>query len=388
MDTRPLKIAAIGMRGMPSSYSGIERSCESLYTRLASRGHQITVYCRNEYVTSRPQYYNGIRLQSAPAIRRKSFETLSHVAASLVHALVRERYNIIHLHALAPGIFSRWCRSFRIPTVATVQGLDWQRAKWKGGGAIMLKAAERSLVANANRIIVVSRDLQTYFKKQYDHPTYYIPNGIGTFADSKEQGSSVLADFAIEPGQYVLYLARLVPEKRVHDLINAFRETTTPMRLVIAGEGGFTDGYVAQLKALASSDPRILFTGFQQKPAVEALFRNAALYVLPSELEGLPLSLLECIEAGTPAIVSDIPPHRELLGCVDDYDLFFPAGDVPALRAKLQTALAGLERYREIAREIRSHVRFHYGWDSIVEETERLYYSALSPANAASGNAL
>lgn len=374
---KPLKIACIGARGIPSSYSGIEKACEGLYSSLAMRGHDITVYCRPEYVAQSPCAYRGVRLRSAPTLHTKSLDTLSHVAASLTHALIRERYDLIHLHALAPGIFSPLCRLSGVPTVATVHGLDWQRAKWKGVASVVLRAAERSIVKNVDQILVVSRDLQSYFRDRHNRATTYMPNGVETPNETDCHCTAVLKEFTLEPNGYLLYLGRLVPEKRIDDLILAFRRVQTCHKLVITGEGGYTDPYVAHLHRLATSDPRVVFTGLQNGPAVHTLLRNAALFVLPSELEGLPMALLECMQHGTPAVVSDIPPHRELLGGIPGFDLFFQPHDVAELHMRLHSGLALLDHYRTVARSARDHVLNSHSWPALALRTENIFYQTL-----------
>lgn len=387
--SRRLRIAAIGLRGLPSAYSGLERSSEGLYAELARRGHEITVYCRPEYVPAPGATHRGIRLQSAPALKRRSLDTLSHVTASTLHALVRGRHDVIHLHALAPGLLAPLCRLAGVPVVGTVQGLDWQRAKWKGAGSAVLRRAERALVRNADEIIVVSRDLQAYFAETYGRATRWVPNGVEPVAahsaDDAAAHARALADLGLEPGSYVLFAGRLVPEKRVQDLITAFRAVPGPQRLAIAGEGGYTDGYVRELHELAAADPRITFTGFQSGTALEALFRNAAAYVLPSELEGLPMSLLECMQYGTPAIASGIPPHVELLGDVAGYDLFFPAGDAAALADRLQRVLSDPARYAPVAARAQDHVRRAHSWRAVADATEAVFDDVLSRRAASGG---
>jgi glycosyltransferase involved in cell wall biosynthesis len=368
-----LRIACIGARGLPATYSGIERACERLYGGLAERGHAITMYCRSEYVTAPGQRFDGIALRSAPAIRTRALDTLSHVASSLAHALTVGRYDVVHLHALAPNVFSRACRIRRVPVVATVHGLDWQRAKWRGLGSRVLRFAEGSMVANADSVIVVSRALQDYFRATYSRDTHYIPNGIDATTDPIPAGPDVLRQHGLTPGGYVLFLGRLVPEKRVHDLVAAFRRLDSPLRLAIVGEGSHTDAYVRSLFALAAGDPRIVFTGLQRQPAVRAFFRHAALYVLPSEMEGLPTSVLECLAEGTPLVLSDIPPHREVLAADPRYDLFFPPADVDALTARVRQALARADYYREVAADARDRARRDYAWPSIVDRTEDVF---------------
>jgi len=372
-----IRIACIGARGMPSNYSGIERACEGLYSELARRGHDVTVYCRNEYVPKEISSYRGVRLISLPALHLRSLDTLSHVTASLLHALVCDRYDVIHLHALAPGIVSPFCRLAKTPIVATIHGLDWQRAKWKGAGSKILKLGERCLVRNAAQMIVVSGELRQYFRTEYGRDTVHIPNGVEAPTAGESEDTGTLSEFGLLPRDYVLYLGRLVPEKRIEDLIIAYREVPGTRPLVIVGAGEFTGGYVGDLKRLAAGDSRVMFTGAQQRPVVHSLLHNAALFVLPSELEGLPMSLLECIQHGTPAVVSDIGPHRELLGPVQGYNLFFTATDTIALRDRMIQALGAEDHYRRVARCARLLIERNHSWASIAQSTEEVFYASL-----------
>ena len=373
-----MRIACIGARGIPASYSGIERACENLYAGLVERGHQVTMYCRREYVAAAGHRYRGIDLRAMPAVRRRALETVSHSGCSVLHALSADRFDVVHLHALAPNLFARLCRLRGVPVVATVQGLDWQRAKWRGLGAALLKRAERSMVANADEIIVVSQSLREYFAEQYGRTTHYIPNGMDLSDAAAPTDDTVLRQHGLSGGRYVLFLARLVPEKRVHDLITAFRAVDTPFRLAITGASSHTDDYVQLLRRLAADDPRVVFTGLQQHAAVRALFRHAAVYVLPSEMEGLPVSLLECIAEGTPAVVSDIAPHREVFAGVEGFDGFVRPADVEGLAAAIRRVLAAPTRYRAVAAAALVRARREYDWPTIVERSERLLFDVVA----------
>lgn len=370
-----LRIAVIGPRGIPSAYSGIERVAESLYAELARRGHEITVYCRPEYVTKVPQSYRGISLQRTPALRGRALGTLSHVACSTAHALLRGRFDVIHLHALAPGLLAPLSKVRQVPTVATVQGLDWQRAKWKGLGAVVLRQAERTMVRYVDEIITVSHDLETYFHARYGRPTVRIPNGTDLTPTNGPVDPGLLKRFGLRAREFVLFVARLVPEKRVEDLIQAFRLTKTPYRLALVGDSSHTDAYAARLRRLAAGDARIVFMGTQPREQLDMLFRAAALFVLPSELEGMSMALLQSLEMGVPAVVSDLPVHRELLEETSGYDLFFPPGDVVALSDRLTRAIAHGHGYQEVAGRVQQHIRAAYGWPAIAERTEALYYA-------------
>ena len=373
---RPLRIAVIGMRAIPCNYSGIERASECLYSRLAERGHAITIYCRPDYLADRVASYRGLRLLRIPTVKRKSMETLCHAFLCMLHGITCDHYDVIQLHALASGTFSVLGRLAGIPTVTKIHGLDWQRAKWNGLGCMVLRHAERSLAKHSTNVTVVSKALQSYFAQEYGLNSVYIPNGVERSDSTAVLDHSVLDQFNLSPERFIAYIGRLVPEKRIEDLILAFGRVTTPYKLVIAGEAGYTDTYVNHLRSLAATDARIVFTGLQKGAALQTLYRAAAVFVLPSDLEGLPNSLLECMEYATPAIVSDIAPHRELLGSIPGYDLFVTPRDVEGLTERLVRLLRYRERYAAVAVQAQAFVRRFYSWEHSADLTEEVFYRA------------
>jgi len=294
----------------------------------------------------------------------------------MLHGITSERYDVIQLHALASGTFSVLGRLASIPTVTKIHGLDWQRAKWNGLGCMVLRHAERSLVKHSSNVIVVSKALQSYFSQEYGLDTVCIPNGVERSDSRAVLDRGVLDEFNLCAGRFIAYIGRLVPEKRIEDLILAFGRVATPYRLVIAGETGYTDTYVNHLRCLAAADARVVFTGLQKGAALQTLYRAAAAFVLPSDLEGLPNSLLECMEHATPAIVSDIAPHRELLGSITGYDLFVTPRDVEGLTERLVRLLRHSERYAEVAVRAQAFVRQCYSWEHSTDLTEEVFYRA------------
>lgn len=331
------------------------------------------MYCRPDASGYDGDVYQGIRLVRIPVLRLKSLETLSHSAASLLHALVRERHDIVELHALAPGIFSRLSRIASPRTVVKVQGLDWQRAKWSGLGSAVLRFAERQAVQHADCIAVVSRDLEAYFANRYNRETTYLPNGMPEPPVHFSPEDSVLLQHGLVAGRYLVFVGRLVPEKRIEDLIAAYSAVDSDFRLVIVGSGSYTDGYVKMLRAMARTDARVTFTGFQKGAALETLLASAGLFVLPSELEGLPLSLLEAVSADVPVLVSDIASHREIVGRLDSLDAFFRPRDVRSLRAAISAALGQLQQRKSQAKALRRQVALAYSWSSIADRAEAMY---------------
>lgn len=382
MSAPRLDIGVIGSRAFSaaSGFGGIERAAEQLYPLLAQRGHRVTVYVRGEGEEEQEELrFDGsgsVRRVSVPHVGGRSLGTLSHDVSAMWHALRRERHDVIQLEALTAGLLTPAGRLRRTPVVIRVQGLDWQRAKWGPLASAVLRDSERVGVRWADEVIVVSRELQGYYDRVYGRSTTYIPNGVrggATRVDGQEHADHVLASFGLTRGKYVVWIGRMVPEKRLDDLVTAFRRVPSSWKLAVVGEGSHTDRYVASVRALAGGDDRIVFTGFQSGAALEALRSSAGAYASPSELEGLPLSVLECMESGVPAILSDIGPHRELMEGVAGYDLFHPAGDVETLVDRLRLVLSAPAGYREVAERAQRRVRAEFSWPSIADRTEALY---------------
>lgn len=313
MSNRPLHIGFIGQRGVPASFGGIEHHVEQLGTRLADRGHRVTVFCRDNYVDRDRRWYKGMRLITLPVLATKHAEAISHSVLAATWALGPSPFDIVHLHALGPGLVSpllRWGSTSKV--VQTIHGLDNKRSKWSGGVQRILTTGEYLSAHVPDRTIVVADYLKDYYARTHGAHVHAIPNGV--IPPAREGRDTVDAQFGLDGRRYVLFVGRLVPEKAPDVLIQAFAEVPGDVRLVIAGDSSFTDDYVTSLKRLAGEDPRVVFTGYVYGRTLAALYTNASLFVLPSRLEGLPLTLLEAASYGIPIVVSAIEPHFEVLG--------------------------------------------------------------------------
>lgn len=381
---RPMRIAVVGGRGIPSTYSGVETIVENLFAYFAEQGHKITVYCRSGVLDSPVGNYRDIQLVRAPAIPGK-LETVSHTVASCLHAMRKgalndngQPFDLVSFHAIPPNIAQRICAMSRVPTISHVHGLDHQREKWKGLGARLILQAEREMVRHAAQIVTVNRSLVGYYREKYGIEAALLPNGIHPVSDAFTPDRATLARFGLEPGKFLVTISRLVPEKRHNDVIAAFAKVNTDCKLVIVGEGHQSDGYVESIYRQAAADPRIVFTGLQKGDALQTLFRCARLYVSASELEGLPSSLLECMDRKVCAIVSDIPPHRELMERIEGYDLLFDVGDVAALADRITRSLESPDHAETLAQRMRAMVRRDYAWPVLAAATESLYRDVLA----------
>jgi glycosyltransferase involved in cell wall biosynthesis len=367
--TVPLRIAFIGGRGVVGKYSGIETYYEEIGRRLAERGHRVTAYCRS-YFTPAILERNGIRIVRLPTIRSKHLETAVHTLLSTIHACF-SNYDVVHYHTLGPSLFSFLPRLFGKKTVVTVQGLDWQRKKWSWFARGVLKLGERASARLPNRTLVVSRTLEKHYLERHSKETVYTPNGTRIW---KRRSGSHLERLGLVAGEYVLYLGRFSPEKNCDLLVQAFEKTQISMKLVLAGGSSHTDGYVTRLRKHASD--QIRFLDWLSGDELEEVLTNAALFVLPSDLEGLSLALLDAMGAGVCVLTSDVPENREV---IEDTGFVFKRGDAADLERMLGLLLldAGL---RQIAGEsARQRVRQHYLWGTAATGLAAVYGELMFP---------
>jgi glycosyltransferase involved in cell wall biosynthesis len=359
----PLRVAFIGGRGVVSKYSGIETYYEEVGKQLCHLGHEVTVYCRT-YFTPAISKHNGIRVIRVPTVRTKHLETLLHTYLCTVHAMLGDS-EIVHYHALGPALFSFLPRLVGKKTVVTIQGLDWQRTKWGWIASRVLRMGEQAAVHLPNATMVVSHVLEDRFRALFQAKISYIPNGTSI---REHAASGHLKKWGLEPGEYILFLGRLSPEKNCHLLIDAYEQLKTPVKLVLAGGSSYSDSYAATLRQHESDQIRILdwVTG----DALEELVTNACLFVLPSDLEGLSLALLEAMGAGICVLTSDIPENREL---VDGAGYTFKKGNVLDLEKMLRLLVANPELREGAAKKAKERIRQDYLWPHITRQIESVY---------------
>jgi glycosyltransferase involved in cell wall biosynthesis len=358
-----LRVAFIGGRGVVSKYSGIEAYYEEVGKRLAAKGHEVTVYCRS-YFTPALDDYQGLRLVRLPTIRTKHWETVVHTLLSTLHVL-RSNCDIVHYHALGPTLFSFIPRLFGKKTVVTVQGLDWQRKKWGRVASAVLRLGEKASLRFPNRTMVVSRTLAKHYLALYKASTIYIPNGT---VIRKRRPVQKLADWSLRPDGYVLFLGRFSPEKNCHLLLKAYEKIDTAVKLVMAGGSSYSTAYENDLRKHAGD--RVLLLNYLSGEALEELLSNAMLFVLPSDMEGLSLALLDAMGAGVCALTSDIAENREL---VDHGGFTFRRNDVDDLERMLRLLLSEERVRKDAARKGQEYVRRNYLWPTITEQIEKVY---------------
>ncbi len=369
-----MRIAQLGMKKVPSREGGIEIVVEELATRMSALGHAVTCYNRNTHHVSGKKFdsekikeYKGVRIKYVPTIDKKGLAAVSSAFFATLAASFG-RYDVVHIHAEGPAFMCWLPRLLGKKVVVTIHGLDHQRAKWGKFASKFIMMGEKNAVRFANEIIVLSKGVQDYFEKTYGRKTVFIPNGVNR--PECREAKEIKETFGLEKDRYILFLGRLVPEKGIRYLIEAFKNVSTEMRLVIAGGSSDSVGFVDELHKLAEGDKRILFTGFVQGRMLEELYSNAYVYVLPSDLEGMPLSLLEAMSYGNACITSDI---EECASVVCDKAVTFKKSDVADLAAKIRMLCDDGELTGSFKSRAADYICGKYNWDDVVEKTLKLY---------------
>ena len=373
-----MKIAMLGHKRIPSREGGVEIVVEELASRMCAKGHDVTVYNRKGHHVSGKENeafeyhkkfeYKGIHVITIPTFEKKSLNAIVYSFLATLH-VVFHSYDVVHFHAEGPCSMLPIAKLFRKRCVATIHGLDWQRSKWGGFATKFLLFGEKMAAKYADEVIVLSKNVQTYFKETYGRDTNYIPNGIDK--QEKVLPKIIMDKYGLQGKDYYLFLARIVPEKGLHYLIEAYGKLDTDKKLVIAGGSSHTDEYMEQIQNMCKENSDIIMTGFVQGQELEELFSNCYAYVLPSDIEGMPLSLLEAMSYGCTCLVSDIAENLEV---VKDKAFSFKKSDVEALAL----AMERLERLSEDVRDqignaAKQYSQQHFGWDNVVNKTLEQY---------------
>ena len=373
-DKKYLNIAMLGHKRIPSREGGIEIVVEELSTRMANLGHHVTCYNRGGHHVSGKQFdeqnlntYRGVRLKTVLTIDKKGLAAMTASASAAFRAAFG-KYDVVHFHAEGPCAMLWLPKLFGKRCVATIHGLDHQRAKWGRLASAYIMLGEKCAAKYADEIIVLSEGVQNYFMKNYGRRTRFIPNGVNR--PQLRSADWIRKKFSLEKDDYILFLGRLVPEKGLRYLIEAFKQVKTDKKLVIAGGSSDTEDFVNELKEIGKDDPRIIFTGFVQGQMLDELYSNAYIYTLPSDLEGMPLSLLEAMSYGNCCLVSDI---AECADVVEDKAVVFRKGSTEDLKEKLQWLCDDASRVKHYKEQAADFICSKYDWDKVVDMTLRLY---------------
>ncbi len=366
-----MKIAMIGHKYVPSREGGVEVVVDNLSTRMAELGHEVTLFNRKRKEYPKIEEYGKCKVKNIFTINKKSFDAIIYAFFATLKArkmAKRGEFDVLHFHAEGPCYFlnllpKKGKRNYKV--VVTIHGLDWQRGKWGKFASRVLKNAEAKVAKYADEIIVLSKNNTKYFKDNYKRETDFIPNGIEKPVLHEPQ--IIKQKYGLDKNSYILFLARIVPEKGLDYLLEAWKkvreETGTDKKLVVAGGASHSSEYYEEVMEKIKDDDSIIPTGFVEGQELQELYSNAYLYVLPSDIEGMPMSLLEALSYGNICLVSDIPENTEVI----NEDCFvFQRGNVDRLRHQLK---------KIIGLNIQTHENMvvPYTWDEVVEKTLEIY---------------
>lgn len=375
-----LKVAMLGHKRVPSREGGVEVVVENLAVRMVKAGWQVTCYNRrgehvsgNEYSETELDEYKGIRLKRVFTYNKKGLAAVTSSMAAAVRATFGG-YDIVHFHAEGPAAMLWLPKLFGKRCIATIHGLDWQRAKWGGFATRYLKFGEWVAARFSDELIVLTEGAQQYFRDTYGRESTVIPNGVER--PEVVAPAIIRNKYGLEKDGYILFLGRIVPEKGIQYLIEAYSRLKTDKKLVIAGGSSDTSEFMADLKRRTQSNPNIIFTGFVKGGLLSELYSNAYIYALPSDLEGMPLSLLEAMSHGTCSLISDIEACTSV---VEDpatgkrWASVFRKSDVDDLQKTLQRLIDNPAEVQEIRSGCADFICNKYSWDEVFEKTAALY---------------
>ena len=386
-----MKIAMLGHKRIPSREGGVEIVVEELATRMASLGHAVTVYNRKGAHVAGSEHeqkeygenydYKGVQVKTAFTLPQKSLNAIVYSFFATLKACF-SKAEIIHFHAEGPCAMIPLAKLFQKKCVATIHGLDWQRSKWGGFATKFLLYGEKMAAKYADSVIVLSEGVKQYFLDTYQRDTIVIPNGISR--PEYQKPGAIEQKYGFNGNDYLLFLARLVPEKGVHTLLEAYKKSGVTVPLVIAGGSSHSSEYCQKIESMAEqinrdavtncTHQKVILTGFVQGKELEELYSNAMLYILPSEIEGMPISLLEAMSYGNVCLTSDIPENTDV---TEGYGFSFLVGNVNALAEKITELCNNIEVMRNTEQYNRERIqRFilgKYNWDDVTKRTLECY---------------
>ncbi len=364
---KKLNIAMFGHKHIPSREGGVEIVVQQLAVRMARLGHKVTCYNRGgSFETDEDMTgYHGVRIKKVWTINARGLAAASSsIFASIAAGM--GKYDVVHVHAEGPCIMCGFLKACGKRVIVTIHGLDHKRAKWGRFASWYIMKGEQAAAKHADEIIVLSKSVQDYFMELYGRRTVLIPNGV---EEVQPLEPDIINDkWGLKKDSYILYLGRIVPEKGIHYLIEAYKRLDTDKKLVIAGGSSDTDEYYASLKE--KSGENVIFTGFVQGPTLEELYSNAYIYCLPSDLEGMPLSLLEAMSYGNACLTSDIPECSDV---ISDKGMTFKKGNVDDLADRLKELIADPDAVDALKAQSAIYITQKYNWDDVVRQTLKLY---------------
>lgn len=364
-----MRVFVTGSRGVPNIPGGIETHCQNLYPLLVKEGAEVLVVRRKAYAPEIINEWNGINLTDIYAPKIKGLEAIIHTFLSLFHAILYKP-DIVHIHGIGPALLTPIAKLLRLKVVITHHGSDYERANWGLLAKSILKLGEKLGCYFADECIAISKPIQNTIMTRSGSQSHLIFNGVNI--RHKTNTKDYINRLGLELDNYIIAVARFVPEKGLHDLIEAYNLSATDHKLVIAGDADFKTDYSENLKSLAAKNPNIILTGYITGEKLHEVYSHASLFVLPSYHEGLPISLLEALSYGLKPLVSDIPANKQV---PLEEECFFRVGDVNDLKYKLLTLINST--CKDESQKYVQLVKDNYNWSYIAKKTMNVYQKVI-----------
>ncbi|HEU4364836.1 MAG TPA: glycosyltransferase family 4 protein [Candidatus Krumholzibacteria bacterium] len=372
---RPLRIAMIGQKGLPARYGGVETHVENVALRLAARGHHVRAYCRSRLRPAEGDgtsgEFHGIELAYRPSVNTKHLDAASHTFLCALESALFHSFDIVHLHGIGPAAFAPVAGLLGRRVVSTFHALDWRQVKWGGRSKSLLRRGERIGARRSDGLIAVSRLMQSHIQSVHGVSAAYIPNGATL--PTRLPGTGALERRGLAPGGYLLTVGRIIPDRELHTLIDAFNQSRRPLNLVLVGSETPPTSYTHLLRGMATD--RVIFAGDIFGAELEELYAHCLAYCLASRVEGLPITVCEAMAHGRPLVLSDIPENVEVGG---DAARYFRCGDVNALLQTIEDLVADEPGRAALSRAARRRCETIYNWDLVADQVESFYYRLLA----------
>lgn len=367
-----MKIAIMGIRGIPANYGGFETFAEELAPRLVKKKHEATVYGRSNVIKYKKKFYKGVKLTILPTISHKYLDTVFHTFLCIFHSLFK-KYDIILICNAANSIFSVIPQLTGKKVVVNVNGIERKRKKWNLIGKLWYLFGEFSSVIFPNEIVTDAKVIQEYYKQRYHKDSTFIPYGANT---DKVASKDALDRFGFKPNEYLLYVSRLEPENNAHIVIKAFEQVKTNKKLVIVGDAPYAKDYINLLKK--TKDSRIVFTGFVFGQGYKEFQSHAFCYIHATEVGGTHPALIEAMGFGNCVIANGTPENIEVLS---DTGIIYKKNDVEELKRKIQYVIDNPYTTIKLRKKAQEKIEKEYKWDAIVNRYERLFFNLLGSAD-------
>lgn len=360
-----MRLAVVGIRGIPANYGGFETFAEHLAPELAARGHDVTVYGRSHFVNCPSGEYRGVRIVTLPTIRTKHLDTPVHTLVSCLHAL-GQHYDVVLACNAANALFLAILRIAGVPVVLNVDGIERLRKKWGRAGKAWYWVSEFLATKIPSAIVADAGVVQKYYADRWRADSVMIPYGAD-IAPATDQ--STLVRLGLCPREYVLVVTRLEPENNPDLVIRAFSQLETSKRLVVVGDAPYATEYKQRLREYASRDSRVLMTGFLFGEDYRQLQTYAACYVQATEVGGTHPALIEGMALGGVVIANGTPENIEVL---HGAGLTYERGNVDSLAECLRCALSDELDRKSLRARARARIREAYSWSAVVSQYEQL----------------